>query len=884
VQMSDKKSGSGWRENGGSDDSCPIARTDAQRVQEMVRRARATPPVCVYHQQLEPSFAGREIDKVRLEEVIFKMSHGGWRPEEPVIGLRLAKDDMAAPDSNEIYRIYGGSHRTVAAGIVGLQRAFVRVLEPEAVGLSAEYLVQNEKALAREIQISEPSPEPFGVMSQVRMVRDIFEEYRSGTMLGIPARPTLSSARTMFCPGRSEELTGRDHFIFDRENGNTLFRGAVRIIDSGALDDLVRIECVYGSRDSFKKSVLRECSRLEPCVIHERVAAFLQAHPIDDAPGKGSRLESATRNTKTLRKLSFRLHTSLDGVQRDGDNSETQKKSNRKEKKGGHNADTTTGDWEYSRHKEEKSTGNASEHSLVAEDPTLIPGIGAAKKVPASLGCSTILPQNTTTASTTKFSCGGTDADVVVATGKLPSGMEPSFCYEFWGDNIEMYGADCESLTKRSLLTDGALNFISRQYMNEKLLKSHAFLWFSQTHITQAFVDGRVNTPGGRNRLRRSDFSRPIRRDKLGSGVAQGIDVHRSGVWAALRSSADSTAGNPCYENVLVPMFLKSSNGGGNGRGIGHWLLGAIKNLPSLFGNSSGSGKVSLHVYDSAPGRENTVRAVTALRAMVQYIAERPVLNMDRAEAANVPLQGDGTSCGYHVIQNALRLLIGSCNMNYGMRAEGSSVGLILPSIDQLKDEGARVCKVYMEQTIAPNLWEAYKTLLKFQQEQGVVSDLPLLLQRKRKNVSQKADGASGQNEMEGGNVDCRGSGFEEEMNEIEEDSGSLEADGTGADICGGGDVKFERKADGDKLARNETDVCDAVRTDISQDEITSPTRSNDSVPPLCLENITLSQMETLVTNMTPSSVALGDDSSVPYPSPARPPVLKKRRKKRVYK
>jgi hypothetical protein len=133
--MSDNKNGSGWRENGGSNDTCPIARTDAQRVQEMVRRARATLPVFVYHQELKPSFARRQIDKVRLEEVIFKTSYGGWRPEEPVIGLRLAKDDMAAPNSNEGYRIYGGSHRIVASEIVELQRAFVRVLEPEAVCL-----------------------------------------------------------------------------------------------------------------------------------------------------------------------------------------------------------------------------------------------------------------------------------------------------------------------------------------------------------------------------------------------------------------------------------------------------------------------------------------------------------------------------------------------------------------------------------------------------------------------------------------------------------------------------------------------------------------------------------------------------------------------------
>jgi hypothetical protein len=234
----------------------------AQKINDLVCAARRSAAIQVHPNELIPSFLGRETDQVRLQELITKFREGGWRIDEPVVGVRLESENS---DGSAKYRVYAGSHRTIAAQTLKLDVGFIRLLDLATCGLDWKFVEKNEALLVREIQVSEPAPEPFGVMAQVRLLQGLFTEYSETTLKGLAAVPTLSIARSIFCPGRSAELTSSDHFIFDQtHNVHKYYRGACKVIEAGVLNDLVRLECRYGSRQSFNITTLRSCERLNP--------------------------------------------------------------------------------------------------------------------------------------------------------------------------------------------------------------------------------------------------------------------------------------------------------------------------------------------------------------------------------------------------------------------------------------------------------------------------------------------------------------------------------------------------------------------------------------------------------------------------------------------
>jgi hypothetical protein len=180
---------------------------------------------------------------------------------------------------------------------------FIRLLDLATCGLDWKFVEKNEALLVREIQVSEPAPEPFGIMAQVRLLQGLFTEYSETTMKGLAAVPTLSIARSVFCPGRSAELTSSDHFIFDQtHNVHKYYRGACKVIEAGVLNDLVRLECRYGSRQSFNVTTLRSCKRLNPDEIKTIVRKFLAEHKTYDDEEEYC---AEKRNMKSFKKLRF---------------------------------------------------------------------------------------------------------------------------------------------------------------------------------------------------------------------------------------------------------------------------------------------------------------------------------------------------------------------------------------------------------------------------------------------------------------------------------------------------------------------------------------------------------------------------------------------------
>jgi hypothetical protein len=129
------------------------------------------------------------------------------------MGVRLESENS---DGSAKYRVYTGSHRTSAAQTLKLDVGFIRLLDLATCGLDWKFVDKNETLLVREIQDSEPALEPFGVMAQVRLLQGLFTEYSETTMKGLAAVPSLSFARSTFCPGRSAELASSDHFILIR--------------------------------------------------------------------------------------------------------------------------------------------------------------------------------------------------------------------------------------------------------------------------------------------------------------------------------------------------------------------------------------------------------------------------------------------------------------------------------------------------------------------------------------------------------------------------------------------------------------------------------------------------------------------------------------------
>jgi hypothetical protein len=182
----------------------------AALVHEVVEAARGSAIVRVHPKQLRPSFTGRMIDKIRLDDLKAKMGGGrGWRRREPVMAVRIPLRNKKAVRAGtrqalQLYGVWGGCHRAVAAQELGLIDAYIRVLEPEAHGVDFAFMKKHEKLIVREIQASEPAPEPFGLMAQVRLLRDVLSDYAALNVADRHARPTLDLVRNLFSPALKE--------------------------------------------------------------------------------------------------------------------------------------------------------------------------------------------------------------------------------------------------------------------------------------------------------------------------------------------------------------------------------------------------------------------------------------------------------------------------------------------------------------------------------------------------------------------------------------------------------------------------------------------------------------------------------------------------------
>jgi hypothetical protein len=671
-------------------------------VHDMVEAALNSKPRCVRPDDLVPSFLGRRIDKLRLAEVTKKME-SGWAAREPAIGVILPR--IASGRSK--FRVYSGSHRTIAAQELKLQKAYICLLDTSAHKDGFAFVEAHEGLIVRSLQALQPSPEPFGVMAQVRVLAEIFAEHsrRSGSQM----RPTWKGVKALFCPSMGDKLTDSDHFIFDTHNGNTYYRGACVLIDSGVLDELIDLECRYGSRNSFSRKTLRDCYQKgnTPDNVREKVLDFIETErerrdegmeqengaKRNEFPLRGLRLAVFTSKERGKTKCSEVAHDSLE------EKVEEEEEDNESEKEG-------DGGGSKSSDAEKVKRGDSSMEveprnyllpvslpprslSLRQESPLARPR--------KELFWVTKILTNRTARYEDAWVKGG------ICIKEHDSAAKAGFSVDYQGLTLDMSEADCTTILQENLLTDNALNFLASTFITEELLSETQSFWFGDTIISASFLSA-------------NSFRDPSHSNSGGSGRMV-LSLTRASAWRALRTPGK-------YRCVLFPFYLKPELFGRRRGETGHWVLGVVKHFNRLFTEADGYGnadKLSSRpvctVYDScATTRKRTSNLVqNAVNRILQYVQQIPQEEEEEdgdgiavSEAAvDTEEQKDGTSCAYFVLRHAAKALesfpkyVVARKSGIGRTRSCSSPAL---SVEEMKKMGSFQCLVHMETRLAPNL------------------------------------------------------------------------------------------------------------------------------------------------------------------------------------
>jgi Ulp1 protease family, C-terminal catalytic domain len=631
-----------------------VGDTDAQTVYDIVRAGRSSKVIKVHPDELIPSFIGRAIDDVRLEDLKDKMRAVGWRPEEPVLAVILPSGTR---EGAKIYRVYGGSHRTVAAQRLGLKEAYLQLLNLNAHGQDFSFLEKNEALFVREIQVSEPAPEPFGIMAQVGLLRGLFEEYSKSTMKGLPCTPTLMVARTLFCPIRKSELTSRDHFIFEKsENAHKYYRGACRIIEAGVLDDLVQLESRYGSRDSFKKATLRACDRLKPEELATIVLDF-----IAKLPNGGDEDDGVQHKLPSLRKLKFSRRQEATETEK--------KKSKRLDPSASKLLDTEA---QVSGRDDAGSELEQSSEYTVEPDKREIFKMATKYDQGGAQSCTnkSIKRCDWENRSLCEeiWRCGTYKTAVSHSYT-----MERGFSYTHLTTTVTMNEKDCSTIMQASLLTDHALRFVAAISLHEITLDKASAFWFYDTIVSATFIQDESSE----------------KHKKL----AHVVSVSRAQIWADIKRNNKAT-------RFLIPFYLSPETTGG---GMGHWVLAFVDKLDRLGGERKKAGSPVCYVYDSCPAtryksKDMVHSAVTRLVRKAFGLHKVPVLEM--GVVTDQLQQEDVVSCGFFVVLTACRLLQ-RLNRNITPKERLGQVA----SVPDLKKKSHFICTLHLEKGVAPNLW-----------------------------------------------------------------------------------------------------------------------------------------------------------------------------------
>jgi hypothetical protein len=575
-------------------------------------------------------------------------------------------------------------------------------------------------------------------MAQVRLLRDVLSDYAALNVADRHARPTLDLVRNLFSPALEEGMTSRDHFIFEESHVKyKYYKGACRIIESGALDTLVALECRYGSSNSFKRIVLRNCCVLDP----EEVAACVTKFKEQESKWEQLKKKKGTEQNH-LRKLRFvRAHSSEENGKGIGgkvgkgeeEDEEGEKEEEEKEEEGKSSGDGRQGAEIGTAADDFRMDGNGAREEMGMEVETEVgpPPIA----LPLSSDGSTLLSPSTEAAdkavTNSRIRLGG---EAVAATKRLrrmlvgrkssmleykkaweqgglslaahSSAAKTGFKVDYLGMTLDMNEADCMSIIHGSLLTDTALNFLASHVLDEELLAGTSSLWFGDTIVSAIFLGRSRNTA-----------------DTAGGG-SRAMSVNRAGIWAEMRAPGR-------HARVLMPFYITPELIGKGKTEPGHWVLTVLENYDHLFVPRTSVDSIdraathaSLYsktttcaIYDSCKGTRVKSKALItgAVSAIIEYIRAGEGVQADTNSGNEVSFvsgaaqeeQTDGESCGYFVLRHAALVIFkASCTTKAGNWGCGSQAhdGQAPLSVPEMKTMGRFQCRVHMEKSLAPNL------------------------------------------------------------------------------------------------------------------------------------------------------------------------------------